>query len=78
MISKGCDKVFLNSGFELELEVDTAWSDASRGRAPMYLRETVERFREHIPALQCTEYLVFKHVDNKLRGNGTALKSLHI
>lgn len=65
--------MFQNSGFE-QLEIQTALYDGSRGRAPMYLRDTVQFLREQLSVLDNTENFIFRPVEKKLRADGAAFQ----
>lgn len=72
-ISKGCYTVLWTRGFE-ELEMRTTWSDDSRGRTPMYLRDLVQVLWEPISVLENTPDFIFSTVDKPLRTDGAAFR----
>lgn len=73
VISKVCDTMFRNSGFE-QLEVQKTWSAGSRGRTLMCLGDCLEFSAKQISVLEKSEEFISRHVENKIRANGNEFK----
>lgn len=68
--------LFRNSGLE-QLEKQTTWSDLSKGRTPIFLRDRVEVLRQQISFSDNNEDFIYRTVD-KNRSDGTLFQCLPV
>ena len=74
LATEKCRHMFRNSGFQ-ETHIDTTWSDGTKGRTALYLRDSVDVLREQFIALDRSDSFAFRPTQKGKRSDGSLIQT---